>query len=168
MRSYLVALAFVVLASPGLGQGTPAKARLTITATRHVTLPVNTLVEVTPAEEITSKDMKEGTTRAFFVARDVVEQGVVVIRRGASVTAEVTRRTGKGLVGKSAKFELTFRTVRVDGRHRLLRGTHRQEGRGNPAGALLAAGIITDKSATMAPGQIVNVFTNEPITVIAP
>lgn len=135
---------------------------------RIVTLPLNTLVEVTPAEEITSKKMKEGTTRPFLVTRDVVEHGVVIIPRGAPVTAEVSWRTGKGIVGKSAKFELTFKSVRVGGMERLLRGMHRQEGRGNTAGALLGATFITGKSATMVPGQLVNVFTAEDISVTVP
>lgn len=128
-----------------------------------VVLPINTLVEVTPAEEITSKHMKEGTMRPFLVARDVVEQGTVVIPRGSPVRAEVTWRTGRGIVGKSGKFELTFRAVTVDGVERALRGVHRQEGRGNTAGALLGATIITGRSASMTPGQIINVFTAEPI-----
>lgn len=42
---------------------------------------------------------------------------------------------------------------------------HRQEGRGNTGGALLGATIITGKSATMVPGQLINVFTDETITV---
>lgn len=134
-------------------------------AAPRVVLPINTLLEVTPAEEITSKDMKEGTTRSFLVARDVVQNDVVVIPRGSPVVAEVTWRTGKGIVGKSAKFELGFRSVRVNGRDYALRGMHRQEGRGNTAGALLGAAIITGKSATMIPGQLVNVFTSETIGV---
>jgi len=55
--------------------------------------------------------------------------------------------------------------VRVNGRDYALRGMHRQEGRGNTAGALLGAAIITGKSATMIPGQLVNVFTSETIGV---
>lgn len=51
-----------------------------------VTLPINTLVEVTPAAEITSKEMKERTIRPFLVARDVVENDRVVIQRGSAVT----------------------------------------------------------------------------------
>lgn len=133
----------------------------------EITLPPDTLVEVTPSEEITSKEMEEGTTRSFMVARDVVQQGVVVIPRGAPVKAEVTWRTGKGIGGKSAKFELTFRTVRVGGAEKLIRGTHRQEGRGNTAGALLGSMVITGRSATMSPGQLVNVFTVDPITAPA-
>lgn len=133
----------------------------------EIILPPDTLVEVTPSEEITSKEMKEGTTRTFMVARDVVQQGVVIIPRGAPVKAEVTWRTGKGIGGKSAKFELTFRTVRVGGVEKIIRGTHRQEGRGNTAGALLGSMVITGRSATMSPGQLVNVFTVDPITAPA-
>lgn len=133
---------------------------------QQVVLPVNTLVQVTPAEEITSKKMKEGSTREFMVVNDVVQDGVVVIPRGSSVNSIVTWRTGKGIVGKSAKFELTFDSVRVNGRSYGLRGTWRQEGRGNTAGALLGSMIITGHSAVMPVGQIVNVFTKDPIPAL--
>lgn len=161
MKVQHIAIAALLVAAPAFGQ-TSAPAP---TTAARVVLPVNTLVEVTPAVEITSKEMKEGTTRAFLTTRDVVEQGVVIIPRGSPVTAEVTWRTGKGIVGKSAKFELTFKSVRVNGVERLLRGTHRQEGRGNTAGALLGSAFITGRSATMSPGQLVNAFTAEEIVV---
>jgi len=130
-----------------------------------VVVPVNTLVVVTPTEEITSIDMKVGTVRNFMVVNDVVEGGEVIIRRGSPVKATVTWRTGKGIVGKSAKFELTFNSVRSGGRDWALRGTVRQEGRGNTAGALLGSAIITGRSAVMTPGQLVNVFTAEEISL---
>ncbi|WP_336981329.1 hypothetical protein [Altererythrobacter fulvus] len=137
-------------------------------SSKQVILPVNTLVLVTPAEEITSKKMKEGTTREFLVVEDVVQDGAVIIPRGSPVTATVTWRTGKGIVGKSAKFELSFDRVRVNGRDFALRGAHRQEGRGNTAGALLGSMIITGRSAVMPVGQVVNVFTKEPIAKVVP
>lgn len=161
MKLSHIALTGLLIAVPAFGQTTaPAPV-----ASARVVLPINTLIEVIPAAEITSKEMKEGTTRQFLTTRDVVEQGVVIIPRGSPVTAEVTWRTGKGIVGKSAKFELTFKSVRVNGTERLLRGTHRQEGRGNTAGALLGSMIITGRSATMSPGQLVNAFTAEEIVV---
>ena len=135
-----------------------------VSAASAVVVPINTLVVVTPIEEITSIDMKVGTTRNFMVVNDVVEGGEVMIRRGSPVKATVTWRTGKGIVGKSAKFELTFNSVRSGGRDWALRGTVRQEGRGNTAGALLGSAIITGRSAIMTPGQLVNVFTAEEIT----
>ncbi len=112
--------------------------------------------------------MKEGTTREFLVVEDVVQDGAVIIPRGSPVTATVTWRTGKGIVGKSAKFELSFDRVRVNGRDFALRGAHRQEGRGNTAGALLGSMIITGRSAVMPVGQVVNVFTKEPIAKVVP
>ena len=157
-KTALIAAAFC-LSAPAIFVAQPAVAQTS------VTLPMNTLVEVTPAEEITSKKMKEGTTRPFLTVKDVVQDGVVVIPRGSPVTAEVTWRTGKGIGGKSAKFEIEFRSVRVNGKAYPLRGQHRQEGRGNTAGALLGSMIITGKSATMVPGQIINVFTAEDMIV---
>lgn len=153
-----------VKAEPQPAAATSAVAQPVI---RTVTLPVNTLVEVTPAGEITSKKMKEGTTRDFLTVKDIEQSGVVIIPRGSPVTAEVTWRTGKGIVGKSAKFELTFKSVRVNGNDHAMRGVHKQEGRGNTAAALLGSAIITGKSAEMSPGQLVNIFTAEPISVKA-
>lgn len=162
MKSIIVLGALAVISAPVMAQSGAEPAAVQ-PAPRTITLPVNTLVQVTPAAEITSKEMKEGTKREFLVVNDVEYQGVVMIPRGSPVEAMVTWRTGKGIVGKSAKFELSFDWVRVNQANYKLRGQHRQEGRGNTAGALLGAAIITGKSATMVPGQIVNVFTAEPI-----
>ncbi|QDZ06396.1 hypothetical protein FPZ24_02000 [Sphingomonas panacisoli] len=128
-----------------------------------VVLPADTVVAVTPVEEISSKKMKEGETRKLQVANDVVEKGVVIIPRGAPVTATVSWRTGKGIGGKSAKFELTFNSVTVRGKDYALKGKHRQEGKGNTVGALLGSMWISGHSAVMASGQVVNAFTAEPI-----
>jgi len=157
----IIGAAVVLAAAPAAAQSAGDVAAAA--PLRTITLPVNTLVQVTPANEITSKEMKEGTSREFLVVNDVEYQGAVIIPRGSPVEAKVTWRTGKGIVGKSAKFELSFDWVRVHQANYKLRGVHRQEGRGNTAGALLGAAFITGKSATMVPGQIVNVFTAEPI-----
>lgn len=152
----------VVATTPVLAQSGPVVVAQPVAGIADA-LPNNTLVLVTPAAEITSKKMKEGTKREFLVVEDVVQDGLIVIPRGSHVEATVTWRTGKGIVGKSAKFELSFDWVRVGSHNWKLRGTHRQEGRGNTAGALLGSMIITGRSAEMVPGQIVNVFTAEPI-----
>ncbi|GAA0466204.1 hypothetical protein GCM10009096_03590 [Parasphingorhabdus litoris] len=132
---------------------------------KTVTVPADTIVVVTPTEEITSKKMKEGTERNFRVAEAVVSDGVTVIPLNSPVVGTVSWRTGKGIFGKSAKFEITFDTVTVDGTEYSLRGKHRQEGRGNTAAALLVSGIITGRSAVMVPGQLVNAFVEKDITV---
>lgn len=126
-------------------------------------LPVNTMLMVTPEQEVISKKMKEGDKHRFLVVEDIVYNDAIVIPRGSPVLAVVTWRTGKGVVGKSAKYDLSFELVRIGQKSWKIRGQHRQEGRGNTAGALLGSMIITGKSAVMLPGQIVNAFTAEPI-----
>jgi hypothetical protein len=126
-------------------------------------LPADTVLQVTPVEEITSKKMKEGDVKMLQVAADAVQNGVVVIPRGAPVKATVTWRTGKGIGGKSAKFDLTFNTVTVRGQEYALKGKWRQEGKGNTVAALLGSMLISGHSAVMVSGQMVNAFTAVPI-----
>ncbi len=132
---------------------------------KTISLPKDTLIRVSPISEVTSKRMKEGQTREFRVAEEVRRDGVTVVPINAPVVATVTWRTGKGIFGKSAKFEITFTSVEIDGKKYALTGSHRQEGRGNTAAALLVSGIITGRSAVMLPDQVVNARTAEAITV---
>lgn len=129
----------------------------------RVILPADTVIQVTTDHEITSKHMHEGDVEQLQVATDVAENGVVVIPRGAPIKATVTFRTGKGIMGKSAKFEITFTAVTVHGAEFALKGKHRQEGRGNTLGALLGSAIITGHSAVIQPGQVLTAFTAQPI-----
>jgi len=116
-------------------------------------LPNNTMIVVTPVNEITSKKMKEGDKVAFQVVSDVVENGQVIIPRGSPVAGTISWRTGKGIGGKSAKFDDTFDTVNTAGKDWKLRGTHRQEGKGNTTAALLGSMLISGRSAVMTPGH---------------
>ena len=131
----------------------------------QIVLPADTIVQVTPTAEITSKKMKEGDQAAFRTVNDVSQSGVVVIPRGSPVMGKIIWRTGKGIGGKSAKFEVAFESVNVGGRSYALKGKHRQEGRGNTAAALLGSMLISGRSAIMTEGQLVNAFTAETITV---
>lgn len=133
--------------------------------TLPTTLPADTVVQVVPVNDITSMHMKEGDVQRLQVATDVVENGVVVIPRGSPVRATVTWRTGKGIGGKSAKFDLTFNAVSVRGHEYALKGKHRQEGKGNTMAALLGSMVISGHSAVMESGQMANAFTAEPIPV---
>ena len=129
-------------------------------------LPADTVIQIAAVEEITSKHMHEGDIQRLQVVSDVIQDGRVVIPRGAPVKATVTWRTGKGIVGKSAKFDLTFTSVNVMGKDYMLKGKHRQEGQGNTLAALLGSAIITGHSAVMQSGQQVPAFTAEPIPAI--
>lgn len=129
----------------------------------NVVLPVDTVIQVTPVQDITSMHMKEGDMQMLQVATDIAQNGVVIIPRGAPVKATVTWRTGKGIGGKSAKFDLTFNSVTVRGQAFALKGKYRQEGKGNTVAALLGSMVISGHSAVMTSGQMVNAFTAEPI-----
>ncbi len=126
-------------------------------------LPADTIINVTPTTELTSKQMKEGDDVVFQIANDVAENGTVFLRRGAPVKAKITWKTGKAIGGKSAKFEVTFVSVNANGKTWQLKGKHRQEGKGNTVAALLGSMLVSGHSATMSPGQIVTAFTAEPI-----
>lgn len=126
-------------------------------------LPASTLVVVTPLETLTSKHMKVGDKVDFATVNDVMDRGEVAIPRGTPVTGEITWKTGRAVGGKSGKFEVTFRTMNLGGRTYAMRGSIRQEGRGNSVGALLGSMVISGRSAVMEPGQLVNIFTAEPV-----
>ena len=126
-------------------------------------LPVNTMVVVTPVTEISSKHVEVDEKVRFRVASDVAQNGAVVIPAGTPVLGDVTFKTGRAVGGKSGKFEVRFDALDLNGRSYELHGTHRQEGKGNTAAALLASLVISGRSAVMTEGQTVNAFTDEPI-----
>ncbi|WP_085217047.1 hypothetical protein [Allosphingosinicella indica] len=128
-----------------------------------IMLPKDTIVQVAAVNEITSIDMKEGDQHMLQIATDVAQNGKVIIPRGAPVKGKIIWRTGKGIVGKSAKFEIEFEEVTVGGKAYLLKGKHRQEGRGNTAAALLASWVVTGRSAVIPSGAVMNAFTEEDI-----
>lgn len=126
-------------------------------------LPASTLLSVTPNAEITSKKIEEGDKVTFSVVGDVTENGAVIIPRGSQVEGTVVWKTGKAIGGKSGKFEVSFDRVDVRGGSYKLRGSHRQEGKGNTVAAVFGSMLVSGRSASMMPGQIASAFTAEPI-----
>jgi hypothetical protein len=146
--------------APAAPVATVAPAAPTTHAAR--VLPAGTMLSLTPLEEITSKHMKEGAQYQFVVVNDVVENGVVVIPRGSNAIGLVTMQTGRAVGGKSGKFDVSFQSVSANGVTFPLRGTHRQEGKGNTLGALFGSILISGHSAVMMPGDIATAFTSQP------
>ena len=140
-------------------QQLPAVAPQTVAAARF--LPAGTLISLTSLQELSSKHIKEGERYQFIVVNDVVDNGVVVIPRGSNASGIITMETGRGIVGKSGKFDVTFESVSANGVTFPLSGIHRQEGKGNTVGALLGSMWISGHSAVMLPGEIVTAFTKE-------
>jgi hypothetical protein len=73
----------------------------------------------------------------------------------------ISMQTGRGIGGKSGKFEVTFESVAANGVTFPLMGVHRQEGKGNTVGALLGSIWISGHSAVMLPGQVVTAMIKE-------
>lgn len=125
-------------------------------------IPAGTQVSLTPLQELSSKHIKEGERYQFTVVNDVTDNGLVVIPRGSVANGVITMQTGRGIVGKSGKFEVTFENVSASGVNFPLMGVHRQEGKGNTVGALLGSMWISGHSAVMLPGQIVTAMIKTP------
>lgn len=126
-------------------------------------MPANTLLTVTPMQEISSKHIEVGQAYRFLTVGDVTENGFVVIPRGSMVTGVITWKTGRAIGGKSGKFDVEFRSVLVNGVQVPLTGKHHQEGRGNTVGALLGSIVISGRSAVMEQGQQASAFTAGPV-----
>ncbi len=68
-----------------------------------------------------------------------MQDGFVMIPRGTVGEATISYRTGKGAFGKSAKMEIEFNWLDLNGRRIPLSGKFRQEGEGNTGAAVGAA-----------------------------
>lgn len=128
-------------------------------------MPANTNITVTPVAEMSSSRLHRGERVQFMTVSDATApDGTVVIPRGSAVTGTITFLTGRGILGKSGKFDVTFESVMVGGRSYALHGVHHQSGRGNTAGALLGSAFISGRSGRMTPGQSTAVaITTDPI-----
>lgn len=156
----IFAAALLCAATPGI---VGSQAALAQAAPAAKALPANTLLQLTPDKEISSKKINLGDKVAFTVVTDVSDGGTVVIPRGSPVEGSISFKTGKAIGGKSGKFEVTFEKVTIAGRTYAMKGVHRQEGKGNTAAALLGSILISGRSAVMLPGEFANAFTAEPI-----
>lgn len=174
MRISVIAVSALLLASPLAAQTTTAPATVPVPQTVAPVqvapvalapagrfLPGGTQVSLTPFQEIISKRIKLGERFQFQVVNDVIEKGLVVIPRGSIATGVVAMRTGRAIGGKSGKFDIAFESVTANGVVFPLSGIHRQEGKGNTLGAVLGSLVISGRSATMLPGQIVTATVKE-------
>lgn len=142
---------------------------------RLVMLSPNTEITVTSNDTLSSKSIKVGDKFRISTVFDVMQEGFVMIPRGTYGEGTVTYRTGKGAFGKSAKFEVEFNWIDLNGRHVPLTGKFRSEGEGNTGaavGAVVAVGIfgafVTGHSATITNGQQLRAYTAEPLAFNIP
>lgn len=142
---------------------------------RLITLAPNSEITITPNDTLTSKSIKVDDKFRLSTVFDVMQEGFVMIPRGTFGEGTVTYRTGKGVFGKSAKFEVEFNWIDLNGRHIPLTGKFRSEGEGNTGaavGVVVAAGpfgaFVTGHSATITNGQQLRAYTAEPLAFNVP
>ena len=153
-----------------------AATQVTVAAGSNVTLPANTELQLRLSQEVNSKLVKKGHEFRVALAQDVMVGNYVILPKGTPGTGIVTYRTGKGAFGKSAKMEITMKSLDLPGgRSIALTGMTRQEGQGNTGatiGALVAVGVfsafVTGRSAIFPEGREVRGFTRDAVLVEIP
>jgi hypothetical protein len=136
-------------------------------------LPSNTDIWLTLDRKLDSHDVKVGDVLTFKVARDVMLGNYIVIPRGTPASGRITKRSGRGAFGKSAKLEFDIDAVNLSGHAIPVSGHFRIAGDGNTGatiGAVAAAGVlggvfVKGRSAVAAEGSEWKVATKEPVTV---
>lgn len=169
------AAAPAVVATP-VPTPTIAATQVVVPAGGMVTLPANTELLLRLSEEVSSKQVKEGHVFRVALAQDVMMGNYVILPKGTPGTGFVNYRTGKGAFGKSAKMEITMKSLDLpNGRSIPLSGMTRQEGTGNTGatvGAAVAVGVfsafVTGRSAIFVEGREVRGFTREALVVELP
>lgn len=88
-------------------------------------LPANTPIIIRCDETITTNDVVSGTTVKFSVLQDVKgANGVVLVKAGSPVTAQITFAKKRGRIGGSGQITISdFHTTAVDGTYIPLSGT---------------------------------------------
>ncbi len=138
-------------------------------------LPAHTEVLLRVATGLNSSQIRQGTTFAMAVVRDVRVGTTIVIPRGTPASAILSYRTGKASFGKSAKIEFAVREIILPQQSIDMRGKYRIEGDGNAnaaLGAVVAGGVIggllvTGHSAVIAPGTEFIGYTFKAVRIAA-
>ncbi len=140
-----------------------------------LSLPSNTEVGIRLNEDVSTKTHQQGDRITFSTTHDILLQDYVVIPAGTRVVGEVTWMTGKGMFGKSGKFEIEVRYIDLNGRRIPMQGKFRQEGDGNTVATIgavvvvpVAGFFVTGKSGAMPRGRELTVYTAEAVAVALP
>ena len=106
-----------------------------------LTLQDGTPVRLRLMENVSSADAHEGQTVDFEVSEPVLNQGLVVIPKGAVALGKVTKSRPKHRFGRGGELEISVDSVRLaDGSRAPLRASE-EKGPGSVGGARLAATI---------------------------
>jgi len=146
-------------------------------------LPAGFEIVVTPMDGMTSKGNDVGSTFSIRTVFDTMYNGYIIIPHGTLGQAHIAWRTGKGIFGKSAKMDIAFDWLDLNGRRISLGGIYHQRGQGNTGATvattvgvglatlgvgLLVGGAVTGKSAIIQPGVQMAAHTMEALPIALP
>lgn len=137
------------------------------------TLPAGTPLMVATLQNLTTNENQLGDPFRFVVVEDLVQDGTIVIPKGAQGTGEVTFVSNRGGFGKPGILQIKVVSLNVGDRTLPLDGRFRQEG-ANKAGATAAtffavgifAGFIKGKASGIERGRLLKARTAEPFEFV--
>ena len=150
MRRHVIVW-FLIFLSSGLFQLPDAVAQ------RKVKLEDGTLVILRTVETIDPRVVGVGDIVKLEVAKDVVVDGVVVIKAGIPAMAEIVAAEKEGYIGKAGKINIAvYSTKAVDGQKVPLRGHLRREGESKQIESI-AIGAVLCPLALLMKGEQANI-----------
>ncbi|MBL0916604.1 MAG: hypothetical protein IBJ13_14190 [Sphingopyxis sp.] len=157
-------------AVPAIEAAVPAAATLPEAPAIAATLATGTVVFVMLDADLSTMTARLGDRFPVVVLHDVVDQGTVVIPKGAPGYGEVTFTTNKGAFGKPGIIGITLRHMQIGDRQVALSGRYREEGAnkdGATAATMFAVGVfsafIKGKPGVIPRGRELKARTGEPI-----
>lgn len=96
-----------------------------VNSSKKLVLPAHTPIAIRCEETITTNNIVNGSIVKFSVVRDVKdENGRVLIKAGAPVSAQISFAKDKGMIGRSGEITITdFHTTAIDGTYIPLSGS---------------------------------------------
>jgi hypothetical protein len=141
MRFIRVVLMLAMLPSTMSAQGQP------FVDGRFFKVPANTVIRVRTMDEVSSETARVGDVVEMEALGDVLVNGYVVIRQGASAVGQISRAKESQTIGRRGNVALTVSYVEtVTGEHILVSGNRAEQGKGKTA--KLATEIIVTTAVT--------------------
>jgi hypothetical protein len=130
-------------------------------------------VNLTFAQDLSSKTASEGDPVVLVLADDVKVGDVVVAKAGAKAFGEVTKAEKSGMMGKAGELNLRLNYLKVGDTKIKLRGTKGKEGESGTTSAVVLTvlfgpiGLIKHgKNVEIKQGQALHAFVGDDIAVV--
>ncbi len=141
-------------------------------ASGKYTLHEGTDVNLTFAQDLSSKTSSEGDPITFILADDLKVGDTVVAKAGAKAVGEVTRAEKSGMMGKAGELNMRLNYLKVGDTKIHLRGTKGKEGASGTTGAVVLTvlfgpiGLIKHgKNVEIKQGQTFHAFVSDDVAL---